>query len=343
MKKLLNTLYITNPEYYLSLDGENIVVKKETEVVGRIPLHNLQNIITFGYTGASPSLMSACSKRNIDLCFMSASGRFQARVVGECYGNVLLRKSQYRYSDNTDKSIDISKNFIIGKLYNSRSTISRTIRDNGTRVDVKALEDAREKLSKSILCAKDALSLDELRGIEGEAAKTYFSVFDNMIINQKDEFFFNGRSKRPPLDNINAILSFLYSILSNDCASALNGVGLDPYVGFLHQDRSGRMSLALDLMEEFRSVFVDRLAITIINRKEISDKGFIKKENGAVIMDDDTRKVILSQWQTKKKTIITHPFLQEKIEWGMLPHVQALLLARYIRGDIDSYPPFFWK
>lgn len=343
MKKLLNTLYITNPDHYLSLDGENVVVKKEDTVVGRLPLHNLQSIITFGYTGASPGLMSACSKRNIDLCFMSQSGRFQSRVVGECYGNVLLRKAQYRYSDDMDQSLEISRNFIIGKIYNSSSTISRTIRDNGMRVDVDILEGARARLSSSVLCAKGASSLDELRGIEGEAAKNYFSVFDHMIINQKDDFFFQGRNKRPPLDNINAILSFLYSILANDCASALNGVGLDPYVGFLHQDRPGRMSLSLDLMEEFRAVFVDRLAITLINRKEISDKGFLKKENGAVIMDDDTRKIILSQWQTKKKTIITHPFLQEKIEWGMLPHIQALLLARYIRGDIDSYPPFFWK
>lgn len=342
-RKLLNTLYITNPDHYLSLDGENIVVKKDNENVGRIPLHNIQAIVTYGYTGASPALMGACATKNIDLCFMKTSGRFQARVVGENYGNVLLRKIQYRVSDSENESLKLAQNIIIGKLYNSSANIARTVRDNGVRVDVESLEKTRGHLKKSIKSVKDCKTLEELRGVEGEAAKIYFSIFDDLILNQKSGFIFEGRSKRPPLDNVNTLLSFLYTILSNDCASALTSVGLDPYVGFLHQDRPGRISLALDLMEEFRSVFVDRLVLTLINRKEITESGFIKKDNGAVIMDEGTKKIVLQAWQNKKKMEITHPFLEEKIEWGMLPYVQAQLLAKYLRNDIDDYPPFLWK
>lgn len=343
MKKLLNTLYISNPLYYLSLDGENIVVKQENETVARLPLHNLQNIVTFSYVGASPMLMKACVERNIDLCFMTHSGRFGARVTGEVYGNVLLRKTQYRYSDDKNKSLEIAKNFITGKLYNSYSTISRTIRDHGIRVNTKYLDEAKIKLRASMGRIIDCKNNEELMGIEGEAAQTYFSVFDDMIINQKDKFRFLSRSRRPPLDNVNAMLSLLYSLLTNDCAAALQGVGLDPYVGFLHRDRPGRVSLALDLMEELRSVFVDRMVLTLINRGQVSNKDFVKKDNGAVVLEDSARKTILNEWQNKKKTQITHPYLKEKLEWGIVPHVQAMLLARYIRGDIDEYPAFFWK
>ncbi len=343
MKKLLNTLYITTPESYLSLSGENIVVLKEDVEVGRLPLHNLQSIVTFGYQGASPALMGACAKNQIDLCFLKPSGKFLARVVGGNYGNVLLRKTQYRNSDNPYECLNISKNIIIGKLYNSKSVIDRTIRDHGIRVNVDKLEKGKSELYASLKRIEMVETLEELRGIEGNAAQTYFSVFDDLIINQKEQFYFNIRSKRPPLDNMNALLSFLYVLLSHDCAAALEGVGLDPYVGFMHKDRPGRVSLALDLMEEFRSVFADRLALTLINRNEILAKGFIQKENGAVVMDDDTRKIILNAWQNKKRTTITHPFLNEKIEWGIVPHVQAMLLARYLRGDLDEYPPFLWK
>lgn len=343
MKKLLNTLYVLNPDHYLSLDGENVIVKKENSTVGRLPLHNLESIITFGYTGASPGLMNACAKRNISLVFMSPNGRFQARVVGETYGNVLLRKAQYRFSDNKKVSAEISKNFLIGKLYNSYSTLSRTIRDHGMKVDSEAIEKTKSFLLQSLDCVKKSSSLEELMGFEGKAATAYFDSFDHMIINQKDDFYFVCRSKRPPLDNVNAVLSFLYVLLANDCASALEGVGLDSYVGLLHQDRPGRASLALDLMEEFRAIFADRLALTLINRNQISGKGFIRNENGSVAMDSDTKKVVLNEWQNKKKSIITHPFLEEKIEWGMVPHIQAMLLARFIRGDIESYPPFLWK
>lgn len=343
MKKLLNTLYITTPDSYLSLDGENVVIKRENAEVARLPLHNLESILTFGYTGASPALMGACAKQNIDLCFMTANGKFLARVVGETYGNVLLRKTQFRNSDIPNECLRISKSIITGKLYNSRAVIDRTIRDHALKVDVEALDNAKNKIANSLRNIQSVGTLEELRGIEGEAAQVYFSVFNHLIINQKQDFSFNKRTKRPPLDKMNAVLSFLYVLLSHDCASALEGIGLDAYVGFMHKDRPGRASLALDLMEEFRSVFADRLALTIINRNEIESKGFTIKDNGAVIMDDDTRKIILNAWQTKKKTVITHPFLGEKIEWGLVPHIQAMLLARYLRGDIDEYPPFLWK
>ncbi|MEG0972254.1 MAG: type I-C CRISPR-associated endonuclease Cas1c [Lachnospiraceae bacterium] len=343
MKKLLNTLYITTPENYLSLNGENIVILKDKVEVGRLPLHNIQSIITFGYQGASPALMGACAEHNIDLCFMTPSGKFLSRVVGEIHGNVFLRRIQFRRADDKKECLKISKNIIIGKLYNSRSVIDRTLRDHSERVNVEKLEKAGEHMLDAIKRLTTLEDLEQLRGIEGEAAQVYFSVFDELIINQKKEFNFSIRSKRPPLDSMNAILSFLYVLLAHDCASALEGVGLDAYVGFMHKDRPGRTSLALDLMEEFRSVFVDRLALTLVNRGQLSPKGFNKKENGAVVMDDHTRKIILSEWQNKKRTIITHPFLKEKVEWGMLPHVQAMLLARYLRGDLDEYPPFLWK
>lgn len=301
MKRLLNTLYVTSGNKYLSLDGENVVVLEDQKEIGRIPLHNLQAIITFGYTGASPALMGVCAQRNIDLSFMSGNGRFLARVTGEVKGNVTLRKQQYRISDNRDESVHIARNFILGKVYNSRWILERAARDYALRLDV-------ETIKKK-------------------------SVF----------FYFHGRNKRPPLDNVNAMLSFGYSLLAGMCGGALEAVGLDSYVGFFHTDRPGRMSLALDLMEEFRSVMVDRFVLTLINKKIMKEKYFIKKENGAVIMTDEGRKAFLSAWQSKKQETIKHPFLDEKIEWGMAPYVQSMLLARYLRGDLDEYPPFFWK
>ncbi|MDD4187973.1 MAG: type I-C CRISPR-associated endonuclease Cas1c [Bacilli bacterium] len=343
MRKLSNTLYVTSPNRYLSLNGENVVILEENDVVARVPLHNLEEIITFGYTGASPILMGTCASKNISLCFLSSSGKFLARVTGKVYGNVLLRKKQYQVSLDLDESNNIARNFIIGKVYNSKWVIERAIRDYIYILDSEKLKRKSEYLSNSLKEIRKSNSLDELRGLEGQASSTYFSVFDDLILQQKEDFYFNGRNRRPPTDRVNAMLSFTYTLLANMCASALETVGLDPYVGFLHRDRPGRISLALDLMEEFRSALADRFVITLINKKIIKPNDFIIKENGAVIFTEDGLKKFLSAWQNKKQETITHPFLKEKIEWGLLPYAQALLLARYLRGDLDEYPPFMWK
>ena len=343
MKRLLNTLYITSGNRYLSLDGENVVVLEEQQEIGRIPLHNLQAIVTFGYTGASPALMGACAQRNIELSFMSGNGRFLARVTGEVKGNVTLRKQQYRVSDDREKSIKIARNFILGKVYNSRWVLERACRDYAMRLDTEQIKKKSHYLTQSVKNIRICENSDELLGLEGEAASVYFSVFDELILQQKDDFYFHGRNKRPPLDNVNAMLSFAYSLLASMCGSALEAVGLDPYVGFFHTDRPGRMSLALDLMEEFRSIMADRFVLTLINKRIMKSDHFMKKENGAVIMSNEGRKLFISAWQSKKQETITHPFLGEKIEWGMAPYAQSMLLARYLRGDIDEYPPFFWK
>lgn len=343
MKHLLNTLYITSPDRYLSLDGENVVIRSEDEEIGRVPLHNLEAIVTFGYQGASPALMGACVKKNIDLSFLSPNGRFLARVSGEVRGNVTLRKQQYRLSENDEAAIAIARNCIIGKVFNSRWVLERAARDYPMRLDSVRLKGKTLFLAESLRKIRVCENAGELRGLEGEAASVYFSVFDDLILQQKEQFYFHGRNKRPPLDRTNAMLSFAYTLLAGMCGAALEAVGLDPYVGFLHTDRPGRMSLALDMMEEFRSVMADRFVLTLINKRIISGEGFSQKENGAVIMDEETRKLFLAQWQTKKQETIKHPYLEEKIEWGMVPYVQAMLLARYIRGDLDEYPPFLWK
>ncbi|HBM74609.1 MAG TPA: subtype I-C CRISPR-associated endonuclease Cas1 [Clostridiaceae bacterium] len=343
MRKLLNTLYVTSPDSYLSLDGENIVILKDDTEAARIPLHNLESIVAFGYTGASPALMGACAKRNISLCFMKQSGRFLARVIGEVRGNVTLRKIQYRLSDSAEESTKIAKNFILGKIYNARWVIERAARDYTIRLDADKLKGVSKNLANALKSVEQSYDLGELRGVEGEAASQYFSVFDDLILQQKESFHFCNRNKRPPLDNVNAMLSFIYMLLANDVAAALETVGLDAYVGFLHRDRPGRVSLALDMMEELRPVYADRFVISLINKREINACGFSQKEDGAVSMDDDTRKTILKAWQTKKQETITHPFLQQKLEWGLVPYTQAMLLARFIRGDLDEYPPFMWK
>jgi CRISPR-associated protein Cas1 len=343
MKKLLNTLYITSPNRYLSLDGENVVVFEDKSEIGRVPLHNLEAIMTYGYTGASPALMGACAEKNISLCFLSNSGRFLARIVGETKGNVTLRKQQYFISEDKEESNKIARNFIIGKIYNARWVLERATRDHALRLDVDKLKNASEHLKNSIKMASVSTNLEQLRGIEGEAASIYFSLLDSLILQQKESFSFTSRNRRPPLDNVNALLSFVYTLLSSNCTSALEAVGLDPYVGFLHRDRPGRASLALDIMEELRVILADRFVLTLINKRIISASGFSKKENGTVVMDDDTRRQVLTAWQNRKQELIKHPFLDERVEWGMVPYTQALLLARFIRGDLDEYPPFMWK
>ncbi len=343
MKKLRNTLYITSPGRYLSLDGENVVVlEKETEVA-RIPLHNLEAIVTFGYTGASPALMGACAQRDIGLTFLSGNGRFIARVMGEVYGNITLRKEQFRISEDPQRSILIARNCIAGKVYNCRWLLERMARDYPLRLDAAKLKHKSAFLAETLKKIRNCEAAAVLRGLEGEAASVYFSCFDDLILQQKDYFRFAGRNRRPPEDEVNAMLSFAYTLLASMCANALESVGLDPYAGFFHTDKPGRKSLALDLMEELRGVMGDRFVLTLINKKMIHPQGFLRKENGAVVMSDDARKTFLAAWQAKKQETITHPFLDEKLEWGMVPYVQAMLLARYIRGDLDEYPPFFWK
>ena len=343
MKKLLNTLYVTSADSYLSLDGETVVVLNQDKVLGKIPLHNLEGIVAFGYTGASPALMGECASRNISLCFLTPNGKFLARVTGKVYGNVTLRKDQYRISDNPELSCKIAKNFILGKVFNSKWVIERFIREHALSVDCEKLKKVSAQLQKLIELVRASTSNDQLRGYEGEAASLYFSIFDDLILQQKDHFYFNGLNKRPPMDRVNALLSFVYTLLANYTASALETVGLDPYVGFMHTDRPGRISLALDLMEELRPVLADRFVLSLINKRIINEDGFTVRENGSVEMSDDTRKTILTQWQTRRQEKIIHPFLDEKIEWGLVPYAQALLLARTIRNDLDEYPPFLWK
>ncbi|WP_449240942.1 type I-C CRISPR-associated endonuclease Cas1c [Desulfoscipio gibsoniae] len=343
MKKLLNTLYVTQPDAHLSLDGDNILLLKEQKKLGRLPLHNLESIISFGYTGASPALMGYCAERNISICFLTQSGRFLARVIGQSRGNVVLRKTQYRISENEKESMQVARNFIIGKIYNNKWMLERITREHPLRVDVEQFKSVSRLFSNILQEVRGCDNLESLRGWEGQAATNYNKVFNQMILQQKDSFAFHGRSRRPPKDNVNAMLSFAYTLLANDAASALETVGLDAYVGFMHQDRPGRASLALDLMEELRGIYADRLVLSLINRKEVAAADFYQKENGAVLMTEDSRKSFLKAWQTKKQEKITHPYLGEKISWGLVPYAQALLLARFLRGDLDEYPPFLWK
>ena len=343
MKKLLNTLYVTSENSYLALDGENIVVFEDKREIGRLPLHNLEGIVSFGYRGTSPALMGVCAERNISLCYLTPQGKFLARVLGAVKGNVILRQQQYDSSKDEKISLEIAKSCIIGKVYNARWVLERSVRDHSLQIDVDKVKKASNYLKNSLKLIQDSRSKEQLRGYEGEAASIYFAVFDQLILQQKKEFCFCGRNKRPPLDNVNVLLSFVYTLLSNSITSALESVGLDPYVGYLHTERPGRASLSLDLMEELRAVLADRFVLSLINKKMISGKNFLKKENGAVLMDDELRRKLLIEWQNKKKEIITHPYLKEKIEWGMVPYVQAMLLGRYLRGDLDGYPVFLWK
>ena len=343
MKKLMNTLYVTSENSYLALDGENIVVYEEKNEVGRLPLHNLEGIVSFGYRGTSPALMGVCADRNISLCYLTPQGKFLARVTGKVKGNVILRQQQYQSSQDEKISLSIAKNCILGKVYNARWILERAIRDHSMQIDVIKVKSASEKLKNSLEYIQNCQTKEQLRGYEGEAASVYFGVLDELILQQKKDFTFQGRNKRPPLDNMNAMLSFVYTLLTNTITSALECVGLDPYVGYLHTDRPGRASLSLDLIEELRSVLADRFVLSLVNKKIVSGKNFKKKENGAVLMDDELRKCLLTEWQKKKKETITHPYLKEKVEWGMVPYVQAMLLARYLRGDLDGYPAFLWK
>ena len=343
MRKLLNTLFVTSENAYLSLDGETVCVEIGHQKAGQFPLHTLENILCFSRAGASPAFMGECARRGIGLCLFSPGGRFLCRAVGEACGNVLLRKQQYRLSDDAVSSCRIAKNMILGKVFNCRWSIDRTLRDHSLRVKEEPCRDAIRFLQEALERIPQEEDIDSLRGIEGECASVYFGVLDELILNQKDAFSFHGRNRRPPLDPVNAMLSFGYTLLANDCANALEGVGLDPYVGFLHRDRPGRKSMALDIMEELRAILVDRFVLTQINNRQIRKEHFQLSESGAVLFTDEGKRKFLTSWQEHKREQICHPFLQEKICWGLVPHIQALLLARYLRDDIDEYPPFLWK
>lgn len=343
MRQLLNTLYVNTPDSYLASDGNNVIIKIKNNVVGRLPLQNFESIVTFSYSGVSPSLMQKCLEQGIRISFLSRSGRLKGRVVGEPRGNVYLRKTQFFNSENDAASLLIAKNMIIGKVYNHRWIIERFIRDHGMQIDKDKFKSISKELKEGLDNLQQVNTVDSLRGIEGALATSYFSIFDNMIINQKNDFFYHGRSRRPPLDRLNALLSFSYSLLANECADALTANGLDPYEGFMHVDRPGRKSLALDLMEELRGVIADRFVLRLVNKKEIHGSDFFCKPDGAYLLTDDARKLFLSKWQNNKMSVLEHPFLKEKIEWGLVPFAQAQLLARYLRGDLDEYPPFMWK
>ena len=343
MKHLLNTLFVTTEDAYLSLDGENVVVNQEKGEVARFPLHTLQSIISFSYAGASPALMGKCAEKNINMVFCSLHGKFLARTTGITNGNVLLRREQYRVADDETRSCEIARNMIFGKVFNARWNLERTKRDHRLRIDEEEFTHISGELKAFLPQIESAERLDILRGLEGSAATAYFSLFNDMILRNKSEFTFDTRNRRPPLDRVNAMLSFAYSLLSHDCASALESVGLDSYVGFMHKDRPGRTSLALDLMEELRPSFADRFVLTLINNQVVQADDFVIEENGAVRMKDDARRKFLKSWQSRKQEMIAHPYLEEKMAWGLVPYVQALLLARYLRGDLEQYPPFLWK
>lgn len=313
------------------------------KTLAKVPLRSIEGIMCFSYKGASPALMGRCGKLGVSMAFYSPRGHYYCSVLGEENRNVLLRREQFRVADDEQKSLRYAKSFIVGKLYNAKWVLERTKRDHALRVNIDRLAEQSGKLSAALSKARKSLTIDELRGVEGLAAKDYFYAFDDLVLKNKDDFFFTSRSRRPPLDRLNALLSFCYSILTNDCIAALQGVGLDPYVGFMHTDRPGRASLALDLVEEFRPVLADRFVLTLVNTGAVKPGDFEIRENGGVLLSDFGRKKVLTAWQKKKSDQILHPFLQEKISWGLVPYVQALLLARSLRGDLDDYPPFMWK
>lgn len=343
MKRLLNTLYVTTQGAYLSLEGETVVIRVQREKRLRLPLHTLAGICCFEQVACSPQLLHACAQRDVTVSFLGFGGGFLARVEGPTSGNVLLRREQYRRSDDPEAAADIARTLVAAKVANSRTLILRAGRERSHPLATQALGRAAAELQQFLGQLSRPVGLDTVRGLEGAAGKTYFSVFDHCIVAQKEDFRFQRRTRRPPVDPVNCLLSFLYVILCHDAVSALESVGLDPAVGYLHRDRPGRPGLALDLMEEVRPVIADRVALSLINRRQVRSTGFIRGETGAVLMSDSTRKAVLAAYQERKQDEIQHPFLGERIPFGLLLHAQAMLLARCLRGDLDGYPPFFWR
>jgi CRISPR-associated protein Cas1 len=343
MKRHLNTLFVTTQGAYLAKEGETVVVRIEREARLRLPIHTIGGIVCFGNITCSPFLMGFCAERDVAISFLTEYGRFLARVQGPVSGNVLLRREQYRRADDMDVSAQMARSVLTGKLANCRAVLQRALRDHSSKLNADKVGQASKKIHRSLEHLQSDLPLNVLRGIEGEAAHTYFSVFDHLIISQKEDFIFRDRNRRPPLDRVNCLLSFLYTLVLHDVRSALESVGLDSAVGFLHRDRPGRPGLALDMMEEFRPFLADRLTLSLINLHQVQKKGFTEMASGAVLMDDETRKTVLVAYQKRKQDEIFHPFIEEKVTIGLLFHMQALLLARCLRGDLDGYPTFIWK
>lgn len=343
MKKIQNSLYILTQGAYLAKEGETIAVRVNREVKKRFPIHNQSDVLCFGNVLCSPALMGFCGERGVGMAFFSENGKFLARVQGPVSGNVLLRRSQYRFADDKYTRSNLARYFVVAKIANSRNVLLRAIREYPGIPEVKTLQKSALYLAIVLKRLETEMSLESVLGNEGDAAREYFSCFDELIKTQKDHFFFFERSRRPPMDNVNAMLSYIYTLLTHDAASSLEGVGLDPAVGFLHSDRPGRPSLALDLIEEFRPMLADRLVLNLINRCQVKSDGFTCTESGGVVMDDKTRKELIKNYQERKKEEIIHPFLEEKMPVGLLLHTQAMLLARFLRGDLDRYPPFKWK
>lgn len=343
---MLNTLYVTSEDAWLRKDGANLVVEIEGVEKGRAPLHMLDGVVAFARPGASPALMAACAEAGVALSFCDPNGRFEARVEGARSGNVLLRRAQYRAADGGEARMAIVRGVVAAKATNQRTVLLRALRDHGRGLRaeaVSALQAAADRLASAARRTLVVPDVDALRGVEGEAAAAYFGVFDQLIRPADPDLRFRGRSRRPPLDRVNALLSFLYAMLGHDCRSALEAHGLDPQVGFLHADRPGRAGLALDLMEELRAPLVDRLALSLINRNQLKSDDFVIEEAGAVRLTDSARKVVLVAWQERKRDELTHPFLGEKAPLGLIAHLQAQLLARALRGDLDGYPSFIWR
>jgi len=346
MRRQLNTLYVTTEGAWLKKDGANIVMQVEGTERARVPAHMLESLVCIGRVLVSPPLLGYCADQGISICFLTEHGRFLARVEGPVSGNVLLRREQYRRSDDRPRCAAVVRNFLLGKVHNQRTILNRALRDHGDGLeagDRAALDHASKNLRHILDKLLRESDLDILRGLEGEAAQTYFGIFDQLVRTDGAVLRFNGRSRRPPTDPVNALLSFLYTLLTHDCRSALETVGLDPAVGFLHRDRPGRPSLALDLVEEFRALLADRLTLSLLNRKQLDERNFITLDNGAVYLKEDARKTVLTAYQERKREELRHAFLDEKFPIGLFPLVQAQLLARHLRGDLEAYPPFLWK
>jgi CRISPR-associated protein Cas1 len=343
MKKHLNTLFVLTQGAYLAKENETLVVKVEDEVKIRLPILTLQGVVCFGQVSLSPRAMGFCCERGVLVSFLSEQGRFLARVVGPTTGNVLLRREQYRRSERLDGALEIARPIVAAKIANANTVLLRSTRDRPDSDAAGTIAAASRRLSQLLGETGRMAELDALRGVEGLAARIYFDVFDQLISQQKESFRFEARSRRPPLDRVNALLSFVYTLLVHDVQSAIESVGLDPAVGFLHRDRPGRPSLALDLMEELRPWFADRIVLSLINLRQIGPGDFHETESGAVLLTDDGRKTLLTAYQARKQEELIHPFLGEKTTIGLVPHLQALLLTRHLRGDLDGYPPFVWK
>lgn len=346
VRRHLNTLYVTTENAWLRKDGENAVVKVGGDETGRVPLHLLGGIVCFGAVGVSPALIGRCAELGVRISLMGRNGRFLARIEGPVSGNVLLRRSQYRTTDDPGATATLAQNMVAGKILNQRTALQRTLRDHGSRMSPTVrdrLEDTARRLKDAARRAMRVASVDALRGVEGEAARLYYSTLGAMVRRDDEVFAFARRSRRPPMDPLNALLSFLYVLLTHDCRSALETTGLDPAVGFLHRERPGRPSLALDLMEELRPILADRVALSLVNRRQLGSRDFTKALSGAVLLADDARKKVLTVYQERKRDELKHPFLEEKTTLGLVPFVQATLLARCLRGDLDGYPPFLWR